>query len=886
MMIITVCYKIDTWAKAGALYVISPADWNAVTRDMYSNFHGVSSNIRQVHSLVAFNTILTWFKAVKYINIIPYVTTFMQTVSISQVNLGSWIVVFCCTLTGFVLAFSTAFGADVSALRTPFQAFVFIMLTILGNSDVSVIYEVAPFLGSLLIIIYVVGIFFVIMNLFYAIIVSTLSDAKMEEDAKQKKKWAVMGDRINDTWKALNRGGKLEKQFRSCFPGLYSRLMRRQKRIELKEKARDDMVLAKEMKLRREDMSLALGPGSSAWGRRPKRQLATVAMEDKESDSDASEPDLGPLRSSDQLREKEDNLFAPVMDDEPTEQDLTDEGIDLVIDATRHVAFGVVERTKGARGVLFGEMSESMDVLNNVATVLEVLGKRTRDLEAQQRQLDKRLEVNTIHYNTMLAASRRDWEVGLLLLGQMPSKKLRPTTVSFNSIMGAANWQQVLELLTTMQNIELRPSQVSYNTAMSACAGQDAWEKALMVFDQLDFRDQISYSTTITACERGNSWQGALDLLGTMSLQQLIPDVITFSAAISAAGIQWPVVIELLESSIQLRVTPNQISYSASISACEKGHQWITALDLLSCMFREDVTPNEISFSAAISSCEKASRWPIACSLLASMSTLRLQVDAISYNPVIVASANGCEWELALSLFSEMPAKLLAPDAFSYTAVTTACARTSQWQIALALWRSGKVKASEITWNSVISACEKGGQWELALFLFGQTDLHAQESTFGTAISACSRAALWQEALTLLSQCQRQHLLPSVVSFCTAMSACEGVAPWQQSLQLFCWMWRDRVSPNLLTYTSLISAFGKAWQWEFALSIFHQMQRGSQVAAPDAVTCCAVIAACERDGRRHLAIRAISLLADLAESQIQPYRFWRGRTYKDIGITL
>ncbi|CAK9082124.1 unnamed protein product [Durusdinium trenchii] len=392
MMIITVCYKIDTWAKAGALYVISPADWNAVTRDMYSNFHGVSSNIRQVHSLVAFNTILTWFKAVKYINIIPYVTTFMQTVSISQVNLGSWIVVFCCTLTGFVLAFSTAFGADVSALRTPFQAFVFIMLTILGNSDVSVIYEVAPFLGSLLIIIYVVGIFFVIMNLFYAIIVSTLSDAKMEEDAKQKKKWAVMGDRINDTWKALNRGGKLEKQFRSCFPGLYSRLMRRQKRIELKEKARDDMVLAKEMKLRREDMSLALGPGSSAWGRRPKRQLATVAMEDKESDSDASEPDLGPcpLRSSDQLREKEDNLFAPVMDDEPTEQDLTDEGIDLVIDATRHVAFGVVERTKGARGVLFGEMSESMDVLNNVATVLEVLGKRTRDLEAQQRQILRR----------------------------------------------------------------------------------------------------------------------------------------------------------------------------------------------------------------------------------------------------------------------------------------------------------------------------------------------------------------------------------------------------------------------------------------------------------------------------------------------------------------
>ena len=56
-------------------------------------------------------------------------------------------------------------------------------------------------------------------------------------------------------------------------------------------------------------------------------------------------------------------------------------------DATRHVGFGVVERTRGAKSVLFAEMSESMDVLNNVATVLEVLGKRTRDLEAQQRQI-------------------------------------------------------------------------------------------------------------------------------------------------------------------------------------------------------------------------------------------------------------------------------------------------------------------------------------------------------------------------------------------------------------------------------------------------------------------------------------------------------------------
>lgn len=47
--------------------------------------------------------------------------------------------------------------------------------------------------------------------------------------------------------------------------------------------------------MRSEDLSLALGPGSSSWGRRPKRQLATVAIGDGgvESESEASEPDLG-----------------------------------------------------------------------------------------------------------------------------------------------------------------------------------------------------------------------------------------------------------------------------------------------------------------------------------------------------------------------------------------------------------------------------------------------------------------------------------------------------------------------------------------------------------------------------------------------------------------
>lgn len=371
MMIITVCYKVDTWSKAGGLYVISPSNWDSVTKDMYSNFHGVASNVRQIQSLISFNTILTWFKAVKYINIIPYVTTFMQTVVISQQNLVSWIIVFMSVLVGFVLAFSTAFGGDVTALRTPFQAFKFIMLTVLGNSDVSVIYDVSPVLGSLLIIMFLVSIFFIIMNLFYAIVVSTLSDAKIEEDAKQKKKWAVLSDRLSETWKAMNRGGQLEKQIRGCVPGLYSRMLKRYKRLEERELARDESVRKKQLQIVLSDTSQKLGPANPVWGRRTKRQLATVQIEDKiETDSEESEPDLGPLRSLGQIRQKsgmEDAFgdsamgatfesFATPLDGDGTtaDADITDEGVELVLDASQHIARGIVDRTRGPPGGSFG----------------------------------------------------------------------------------------------------------------------------------------------------------------------------------------------------------------------------------------------------------------------------------------------------------------------------------------------------------------------------------------------------------------------------------------------------------------------------------------------------------------------------------------------------
>eukprot|EP00933_Yihiella_yeosuensis_P014549 TRINITY_DN13006_c0_g2_i1.p1 TRINITY_DN13006_c0_g2~~TRINITY_DN13006_c0_g2_i1.p1 ORF type:complete len:751 (+),score=131.93 TRINITY_DN13006_c0_g2_i1:211-2463(+) len=401
IILITLGFKVSSWSIAGNL-VVYVGDAKDADVSKYTNFQGVTNNVRLIHQLVSFNTILTWFKAVKFLTLLPYVTTFMYTAQMAQNSLIAWIIVFCACLTGFVLAFSVAFGEQVSEFRTPGNALVWLMQTLVGNAKAQIIYDTAPLLGSMLIVLFVVGIFFVIMNLFYAIIVSTLSDAKQLEDSKHAKKVAQFKDRFLDFRDMLYESFKVEARFRATFPGLYSRLQTRKQKMADMEQARMDAKYMKQQLALPSDL-LALGPGSPTLGRRPKRQLASVSIEDAaHSDSEGSEPDIGPLRSQDQLMSPMATAgpggFSPKGGDDfgfgnANEEfdalDAEEEAMEKVLDATRHVAGGIIERCRGARQVLLAEMTESQEVLTNVGKVLEILGKRARDLEAQQRQVLK-----------------------------------------------------------------------------------------------------------------------------------------------------------------------------------------------------------------------------------------------------------------------------------------------------------------------------------------------------------------------------------------------------------------------------------------------------------------------------------------------------------------
>mmetsp|Transcript_138232 Transcript_138232/g.240549 ORF Transcript_138232/g.240549 Transcript_138232/m.240549 type:complete len:778 (-) Transcript_138232:165-2498(-) len=416
LMIVVMGYRIETWGLVSDA-LVDVNDYATTDLNTFVDLNAVVQNVRTLRNLQAFNAVLTWFKAVKYINIIPYVSVFMETVNIASGNLIAFISVFIAGFIGFCLAFSTAFGEQLSLFRTPPRAFVFLLRSFLGNADLRQVMDAAPFLGSLLILLFICGMIFVVMNLFYAIMISALSDARQTQEMKQSKEWNKVMDKVQSFWETMKEVLSLEARFRACVPGLASRLKKRRKDAETKENLRDMQAASKaSAKLPQKDVEDALGPASPSAGRRKKRVQSSVTAAEDEIESDAgSEPDIGPLSKDKLMRMtgQSDMFMLPLEDgagnmagtmgsgdwagntsgmgfgNAPAapDEEMAEDAMELVLDATEHVVKGIKERCRGARSLVLSEMSESRQVLQGIGSVLEVLGRRVRSLEAQQEQL-------------------------------------------------------------------------------------------------------------------------------------------------------------------------------------------------------------------------------------------------------------------------------------------------------------------------------------------------------------------------------------------------------------------------------------------------------------------------------------------------------------------
>lgn len=130
-----------------------------------------------------------------------------------------------------------------------------------------------------------------------------------------------------------------------------------------------------------------------------------------------------------------------------------------------------------------------------------------------------------------------------------------------------------------------------------------------------------------------------------MDVWRVAANVFTYAAAIGASqkALQWTVAVQLLFSMEEAAVTPNVVTYSATISACAE--QWATALELVHHMRSARVTPNSFSYSAAISACERATEWSATMALFADMASDKAGFGSVLFlvrqsGPVVIETGH------------------------------------------------------------------------------------------------------------------------------------------------------------------------------------------------------------------------------------------------------
>ncbi|CAE8627385.1 unnamed protein product [Polarella glacialis] len=348
---------------------------------------------------------------------------------------------------------------------------------------------------------------------------------------------------------------------------------------------------------------------------------------------------------------------------------------------------------------------------------------------------------------------------------------------------------------------------------LKECVGELRFRKLL--------RGPKEYTSVVTALARAGKHSSVLDLLNDMERSSLGPNVITYSAAISACTEykHWEAGLHLLRRLQSGQESPNVITYNAAITSLEKSFKWEMALEVFSELLKSNLNPTEVSFSAAVSACRHGHNWELALHLNKDMLYRGLRGNLVTWSCLILALEKSNQPALALQTFGEM--------------------------------KQQGFQADESVFDALLRACAKGGLHKRAIFFLNkmvQAGLTPSAAGYSAAISACAadRVAAGGRAIMLFEEMQGKRLQPNPSAYAGVMAV--QLAEGRNDLvrNLFEGMQAEGLRPTYAAYTIAMRALGvdKNGSQSVArrqLTLFDEMLSAG-LSPPDAS--CFDIAAC------------------------------------------
>lgn len=198
----------------------------------------------------------------------------------------------------------------------------------------------------------------------------------------------------------------------------------------------------------------------------------------------------------------------------------------------------------------------------------------------------RQIEGDMVSYGSAVRACQGSWLTAILLLKSISSIGILPNPVLCSGGIGTCKqWHSAGLILADMALGRVRPNTISYNSLLGS--EQMVWALALSIMRQSRAAailcDVISFNASISSCERTSLWQPALALVRCMNL--------------------W-----FIQSSI--------ISFNAVLSACDKAAQWRSLSQWSSIGFAHGFVADEVTSGSAVRGFGQAQHWRIANKLL------------------------------------------------------------------------------------------------------------------------------------------------------------------------------------------------------------------------------------------------------------------------------
>lgn len=179
ILVIAFILRVMLWTGASSLNI---GELQMENKDSFQNLRGIARLSEYVKISNSFNCLLFWIKVAKFLKHLPVVRGLIATIMTAAEFLGPFLLMFFITFLGFALAFNIGFGDKFFELSTVDRAFIYLFKAFVKDVTLIRAYDLAPFFGAMLILVFYVTMLLVVTNMIFAI----CADAIMENHYKKK----------------------------------------------------------------------------------------------------------------------------------------------------------------------------------------------------------------------------------------------------------------------------------------------------------------------------------------------------------------------------------------------------------------------------------------------------------------------------------------------------------------------------------------------------------------------------------------------------------------------------------------------------------------------------------------------------------------------------